>query len=89
MLAADVIGPDYGHLMESDETTQAYSVSCPGPPDGDMNGIDGTNGADIQQFVDAIINGATTQEECDGDFDGINSVDVGDVPDMVSALLAP
>ncbi len=56
-------------------------------PDGDMDGINGTNGDDIQIFTDAIINGATPVQQCRGDFDGLNGLDTGDIPGMVNALL--
>ena len=69
--------------------TGAISIGpCTGP-DGDFDGMNGTNGEDLPIFVDALINGATPDQECRGDFDGLNGLDIGDIPGMVSALLAP
>ncbi len=80
---------DDGIPCTTDSCDGRFCVYTPSPADGDFDGIGGANGLDIQPFVDAIINGATAEDECHGDFDGINSVDVGDIPGMVTALLAP
>ncbi|MFQ5501592.1 MAG: DUF4215 domain-containing protein [Phycisphaerae bacterium] len=70
-----------------DTCVNGNCVNTPIIPDGDMDGINGTNGDDIQIFTDAIINGATPSQQCSGDFDGLNGLDTGDIPGMVNALL--
>jgi hypothetical protein len=87
----------YGHC-------QSGSAACPGQEcreaagvccesllaDGDMDGVDGTNGADIQLFVDAVIDVATEPYRvCPGDFSNNGVVDLADIDDMVDALLGP
>jgi len=59
---------------------------CPGA-DGDLN-LDGmTNGADVQFFINAALNGATGDELCHGDFTEDSQLDAADVPPLVAALL--
>ena len=62
-------------------------VPCPAAA-GDMNGIDGTNGEDIQLFVDGVLGAPTQPEICAGDFDGDNALGFGDMSGMVNALLS-
>jgi hypothetical protein len=52
---------------------------------GDMDGVDGVNGADIQWFVDCALGGGANCA-C-GDFTGDGTVDALDVPAFVAALL--
>ncbi len=78
---------DDGIACTADSCDGRFCLNTPSPADGDFDGIGGATGDDIQAFVDAIINGATVEDECHGDFDGMNSVDVGDIPGMVNALL--
>ncbi|MBN2561984.1 MAG: S8 family serine peptidase [Phycisphaerae bacterium] len=85
----------YGHC-------QAGSDPCPGQEcreeaevccdtllaDGDMNGLDGCNGDDIQLFVDALLEGSTDPSKvCPGDFSNNGVVDLADIDGMVDALL--
>lgn len=78
--------------MVDNVKVQALEIDCiPGcaSPDGDMN-IDGSaNGADIQGFASALINGSTnTQDLAHGDFSGNGVIDMADMNDMVTALLS-
>jgi hypothetical protein len=59
---------------------------CPGA-DGDMNGVGGTDGEDLEVFVRAVLGPATAYEICHGDFTGDGVLDVADVPGMVAAAL--
>ncbi|MFQ5410929.1 MAG: c-type cytochrome [Phycisphaerae bacterium] len=70
-----------------DACVDGNCVNTPIAPDGDMDGVNGTNGEDIQFFVDAMINGPTPDQQCHGDFDGLNGLDPGDIPGMVNALI--
>ena len=56
---------------------------------GDLNGMGGTNGADIQPFVNGIMGAPSQDEICAGDFNGNSGLDVGDINGMVNALLGP
>jgi len=67
----------------------AGCYSCPGH-DGDMNDDGAANGADVQDFVEAVIAASTVREAvCPGDFNNNGVVDLGDTTDMVSTLLGP
>lgn len=68
-----------------------FDYECPACPaaTGDLNGVDGTNGADIQLFVNGILGAPTQAEICAGDFNGNSGLDTGDINGMVSALLLP
>ncbi len=59
---------------------------CP-PADGDMNGAGGTNGEDLQPFIDALLGTPTPGQICSGDFNGDSALDSGDVAGMVAAVL--
>lgn len=60
------------------------------PATGDMDGVDGTNGADLQLFVNAILASSTDVADlCPGDFSANGVMDDADVAGMVAALLAP
>lgn len=55
---------------------------------GNMNGDAATNGADIQDFVEAVLAASTSRNDvCPGDFNNNGVVDFGDVSGMVDALL--
>ncbi|MBX3396444.1 MAG: PQQ-dependent sugar dehydrogenase [Phycisphaerae bacterium] len=56
---------------------------------GDMDGIGGPDGADLQLFVEAILNESTDPADlCPGDFSANGVMDLGDVPGMVNALIS-
>ena len=62
---------------------------CSGIPLGDYGAPTGTDGLDVQPFVDALTSSSPTQDQiCHGDFNGNAVLDVGDVDGMVTALLA-
>ncbi|MCA9255675.1 MAG: hypothetical protein KDA33_08545 [Phycisphaerales bacterium] len=61
---------------------------CDGVTPGDFNSDTLVNGADVQQFVSALLSGSPTQGDlCRGDFDTSGDLGVSDVPGMVAALL--
>jgi hypothetical protein len=69
-------------------TSLLCTPDCGGSPTGDMNGAGGTNGEDLQPFVDALMAHSTDPAKvCPGDFSGNLVVDLADVPGMVDALL--
>lgn len=69
-------------------TSLLCSPECGGLPTGDMNGAGGTNGEDVQPFVDALLANSTDPTDvCPGDFSGNLIVDPADVSGMVNALL--
>ncbi|MBK8268216.1 MAG: hypothetical protein IPK83_07870 [Planctomycetes bacterium] len=56
---------------------------------GDMDGIGGPDGADIQLFTEAVIGLSTDPVDlCPGDFSANGVMDFADVPGMVTALLS-
>ena len=77
-------------------TGQSYDNLCvstgllAGPPDGDLNGDGVANGADIQEFVNAVLVGANAPNIlAHGDFNHNGIIDAGDEPGFVAALLGP
>ncbi|MFQ5425412.1 MAG: choice-of-anchor B family protein [Phycisphaerae bacterium] len=68
------------------------SLDCTPPcagATGDLDGVGGTNGADIQPFISAMLGAPTPTDVCNGDFSGNGSLGVEDVSGMVTALLGP
>ena len=60
------------------------------PATGDMDGSGDVDGADLQLFVNAILDQSVdTADLCPGDFNDNGVMDVGDVDGMVAALLVP
>jgi hypothetical protein len=55
---------------------------------GDLNGVDGPNGADLQLYIDGMLGAPTDPQICAGDFNGNLTLDVGDTSGLVDAILA-
>ncbi len=69
-------------------TSLLCTPECGEAPTGDMNGAGGTNGDDVQLFLNALLARSTEPADvCPGDFSGNLIVDLADVPGMVNALL--
>lgn len=62
--------------------------ACSFSPDADMNGDTFVNGADIRAFAEAVTGSPTNDEVCHGDYNDSGDLDAGDIPSLVSALLA-
>jgi hypothetical protein len=84
----------FGTAYPGHEITGALGGStiiiCAETTNGDMNADGSTDGRDIADFSDALISGSTNPLLlCAGDFSGNGVIDIADLPDMVTALLAP
>jgi hypothetical protein len=65
----------------------AGCYSC-GSHNGDLSGDGLANGADIRDFVEAVMTASTVREDvCPGDFNNNGVVDLGDANGMVNKLL--
>ncbi len=72
------------------DDVQLTSLDCIGPcvADGDLDGMDGCNGNDIQLFVEGLIGTLDWGIGCHGDFAApIGTLDSADIPGMMDALL--
>ena len=74
--------------LDAFNVSSLICVPCP-PADGDMNGLDGTNGVDIQLFINAMLGAPTPDDICSADFSGNGTLGAEDVNGMVQALLSP
>jgi hypothetical protein len=63
-------------------------VVCFAPPTGNLNGDASVDSLDIDRFIAALLGPATPMDICAADFNGNTALDLGDVPGLVSALLA-
>lgn len=73
--------PDYCH-EDSDTCYDCAGIT----PDGDMN-ANGTDGEDIQLFINALLGTPTVSEICHGDFAVDGELTTDDIAGMVNALL--
>ena len=84
----------YGNSFPGEEITgtmgSAMISVCGASATGDMDGSGHVDGADIDEFVRAVLaSSSIASDVCPGDFDGDGMVGVGDVSGMVAALLGP
>lgn len=73
------------------DDVQLTSLDCVGPctADGDLDGLSGCNGNDIQLFVEGLVNQSLDWSvACHGDFAApIGALDSADIPGMIDAML--
>lgn len=84
----------YGNAFPGEEITgtmgSAQISVCSAAASGDMDGSGHVDGADIDEFVRAVLNSSRLASDvCPGDFDGDGLVGASDVGGMVAALLSP
>lgn len=82
----------YGGAVPGQDVTGALGVSevmiCPGAADGDINFDNNSDGLDIPDFIQAMMQESSAfSDVCRADFSGDSKVSVNDIPGMVQALL--